>query len=780
MSNKQYPIPIETSSGNGGGGGGGTPGGSNGDIQYNNSGSFGGSAATITAGGVATLMGITNGNAGSQYLPLVPNATSPFNELILDASSGFLVIQADSGAGANLGGRFELLSSAVVSGGAFVLSTAGDVIEGGAAVPGISITSQSGPLTLGTNSAQPVYLLYSSSNTGAVVNAGGILEAYNGGHVLADQLFPAVQISGSAPTSGQILVATSGTAAAWTTIAEGGGTVTSVTFTGDGTVLSSTPSAPVTTSGTLTATLNSAGGGTVLGNNTTGSAAPSYTTAPVLGIPGTSTGSVALASSTASGKYTITAPANAATPTLTLPTGTGTFCVSASSPLTLNATTGAMTFSGSGAITWDQIGNAAGALTLANGANATTFNQTSAVNWLWANTTTATSGTTNGSPVLELAANFWNGSSSLADSWTIGSSLAAGTNGASTLSINHSGSTGNVAVEIVPIGAGGSPSLQIGSSNVGLAATATSTSGFLILNYGSAASTGVQFYAGSTIQALMGAASGNYYTFQSRVTGQGILVSGDITTQTVPAITICNSQANNLAFTGTSGTQCLLLVGPNSGLGNTAAFAPTSGTAKFNALQVNPTINQTGGANGTVTDIMVNSVETAVVGTHNFLDLQAGSAGTTSKFTVKNSGIVTNYNAQTTARNGLPAILASSDLTAQTAAITSTNLLASAPYTGVYEIKWSADITTASDTSSVLGGANGFQVTYTSPTDSVAKTTVAGASITSSANTTATATTGSLAVYAKTGTAISFQYGYTNVSSSVAMVYELHISVLGL
>jgi hypothetical protein len=123
----------------------------------------------------------------------------------------------------------------------------------------------------------------------------------------------------------------------------GTGTVTSVTFTGDGTVLSSTPSGAVTTSGTVTATLANAGGGTILGNNTTSSAAPAYTTAPVLGIPGTSTGSIALASSTASGKYTITAPANAATPTLTLPTGTGTFAVTASAPIVLNATTGALT-----------------------------------------------------------------------------------------------------------------------------------------------------------------------------------------------------------------------------------------------------------------------------------------------------------------------------------------------------------------------------------------------------------------------------------------------------
>src|ERR1700733_5322229 len=43
------------------------------------------------------------------------------------------------------------------------------------------------------------------------------------------------------------------------------GTVTSVTFTGDGTILSSTPSSAVTTSGTLTATLANQTANTVLG-----------------------------------------------------------------------------------------------------------------------------------------------------------------------------------------------------------------------------------------------------------------------------------------------------------------------------------------------------------------------------------------------------------------------------------------------------------------------------------------------------------------------------------
>lgn len=61
----------------------------------------------------------------------------------------------------------------------------------------------------------------------------------------------------------------------------GSGTVTSVTFTGDGTLLSSTPSSPVTTAGTLTGSLLSAAQNTIWGGPPTGgTGAPSYQTSP--------------------------------------------------------------------------------------------------------------------------------------------------------------------------------------------------------------------------------------------------------------------------------------------------------------------------------------------------------------------------------------------------------------------------------------------------------------------------------------------------------------------
>lgn len=67
----------------------------------------------------------------------------------------------------------------------------------------------------------------------------------------------------------------------------------------------------------------------------------SATAAPVLGNPGTTIGTLGLAGNT-SGTVTITPQATAGTPTLTLPNASGTFAVSAAAPLTLNATTGAL------------------------------------------------------------------------------------------------------------------------------------------------------------------------------------------------------------------------------------------------------------------------------------------------------------------------------------------------------------------------------------------------------------------------------------------------------
>jgi hypothetical protein len=114
------------------------------------------------------------------------------------------------------------------------------------------------------------------------------------------------------------------------------------------------------------------------------------------------------------------------------------------------------------------------------------------------------------------------------------------------------------------------------------------------------------------------------------------------------------------------------------------------------------------------------------------------------------------------------------DLTGQTAAIGATNIVASAPRNAIYRICFSSNITTAGSVSSTLGGTNGFQVIYTSPTDLSSNTTVPNAAWSSTANTTATAVGGCVSVYALASTAIQYSFGYT-ANAAASMAYEIHV-----
>jgi hypothetical protein len=113
----------------------------------------------------------------------------------------------------------------------------------------------------------------------------------------------------------------------------------------------------------------------------------------------------------------------------------------------------------------------------------------------------------------------------------------------------------------------------------------------------------------------------------------------------------------------------------------------------------------------------------------------------------------------------------------QSAALTST-LLYTVPITkaGLYRINFNAGVTRAATTSSVLGGTNGFQVTYTDPTDSVARTTKVLAQDTDNRNTTAAVINGNKVVYAKANTSMYYTLDYTSVGAT-SMQYDLNISV---
>jgi hypothetical protein len=127
-------------------------------------------------------------------------------------------------------------------------------------------------------------------------------------------------------------------------------------------------------------------------------------------------------------------------------------------------------------------------------------------------------------------------------------------------------------------------------------------------------------------------------------------------------------------------------------------------------------------------------------------------------------------------------LIAQTDLTAQAAAISATNLVASTPAAGQYRLSWNAKVTTVDGGGSTLGGATGLVIAYTDP-DGVAQSITAGALI--AAGTVAINSTGNLTttvllgipIMLNSGSAqvISFAFGYT--SGGGLMRYNLHLKL---
>jgi hypothetical protein len=97
---------------------------------------------------------------------------------------------------------------------------------------------------------------------------------------------------------------------------------------------------------------------------------------------------------------------------------------------------------------------------------------------------------------------------------------------------------------------------------------------------------------------------------------------------------------NAINFSATSGSQvCMAIGGIAAGGGGSVQFNPASGTATFTGLNIAPIINQTSSASGNYTALNIAVTETSLKGTANLLiNASAGTAGTTSVFSVTNSG----------------------------------------------------------------------------------------------------------------------------------------------
>ncbi len=202
------------------------------------------------------------------------------------------------------------------------------------------------------------------------------------------------------------------------------GTVTSFSA-GTLSPLFTTSVATATTTPALSFTLSNAAANAVFAGPTSGAAAPPTFRALVTADLPAGTGTVTSVAMTVPSIMLIGGSPITTSGTLAITLATETANTFFAGPTSGGAATPTFRAIGagdipSGTVTWDQIGNAAGALTLANAGNATTFNQTSAVTWKWANTTTATAGgSVAPSPIITLGSRVFSTGVDTATTWTI-------------------------------------------------------------------------------------------------------------------------------------------------------------------------------------------------------------------------------------------------------------------------------------------------------------------------------------------------------------------------
>ena len=150
------------------------------------------------------------------------------------------------------------------------------------------------------------------------------------------------------------------------------------------------------------------------------------------------------------------------------------------------------------------------------------------------------------------------------------------------------------------------------------------------------------FYDSAGILRSQISATSTTWTFSTQTANQIFSLLGGVSTGTTRAgLVLSGFEGTTGNATATSGNQIAVNVSGDSTYPD--AFAPTSGTATFEDLFVNPKINQTGGANGTVTILGAYPLNTAVVGTEYLLGLgtasaQGNGATLTNKFTVDSNG----------------------------------------------------------------------------------------------------------------------------------------------
>lgn len=494
------------------------------------------------------------------------------------------------------------------------------------------------------------------------------------------------------------------------------GTVTSFSA-GDLSPIFTTTEATPTTTPALSFVLTNAAAGTVLGNATGSAAGPTYTPTPILGLSGTTQGTLTLDGLT-SGALIVTTQSVAGTPTWTAGTSSGTPVVAASAPLAITAATGNIVVTGAA-------GQVLGGATPA-------FTATPALG-----TDNSVAGT------LQLA-------NSAANAHTIWSSGATTTN-------TIAGFTAVPVTGDLVSCASATTVCTLTDSGV-LAANVVTAAGTLT-------STGV-LLGGGTKAAVVSDVTYVTPTLTGPVAFK--LTSAD----TTPVTEIF--AAGNVTFSG-SGNPAINLKTTTAGTNQFPQFQfmDSTGTAKV-ALTA-----QTNGALFIDSGGSTISLRSAV-GSTNIATFSAAatviSAGTfaagNGKFGVDTSGKVTSYNNVSTTGVGIPFTFGASDVTNQTASQTIVNLTASTPASGSYTIHYYADEKTACST--VAAGGVLFTFSWTDGT--LART---FATATLNADTTGVAASyiqGTVSLFSATASVISYTSTYNaTCATGGPFAYDAHI-----
>jgi hypothetical protein len=256
------------------------------------------------------------------------------------------------------------------------------------------------------------------------------------------------------------------------------------------------------------------------------------------------------------------------------------------------------------------------------------------------------------------------------------------------------------------------------------------------------------------------------------------------TATTTPAFTVAGTSGGVPCFSSTSTwTSSGLLTANKILIGGGAGVCPSADANLDDGVTTANTLTYTGSGGITASAGPVTSGGGSGAG--GTLTLPEGTApsGAATKDLIY--GDSTLHSFKTSVNNGsfFPMVTeqGTSDLTAQTAALTTSALFTPA-VTGMVRVSYYAKVTTPG-TSSILGGTTGFVLAYTDGTDSVAQSVTltaanqSGALITIGTGNTGNATTtisyGTAMVYAKTGVAMTYSFGYS--STGTTMQYEIHV-----